>query len=170
MSNHPRIALPVLAFLIGMFSYTFFDPIREFFVKARIEGMWNLDQYPIVQFVRDNIVMPVKNTLWGTAKARRWRRNVDDLGRASFRDRVEAERNVERWLTEYPSTFIVVTGPPGSGKHDLVNRVLKDEKKPALIIDCAEIGKAKSDTARRRPRRPDGLTGPCSRSCRASTG
>ncbi|CAK9783922.1 hypothetical protein CC85DRAFT_287857 [Cutaneotrichosporon oleaginosum] len=146
VSNHPRIALPVLAFLIGMFSYTFFDPIREFFVKARIEGMWNLEQYPTVQFIKDNIVMPVKNTLW-PAKARRWKRNVDDLGRASFRDRVEAERNVERWLTEFPSTFIVVTGPPGSGKHDLVDRVLKDEKKPNLVIDCAEIGKAKSDTA-----------------------
>ncbi len=146
VSNHPRIALPVLAFLIGMFSYTFFDPIREFFVKARIEGMWNLEQYPTVQFIKDNIIMPVKNTLW-PSKGRRWKRNVDDLGRASFRDRVEAERNVERWLTEFPSTFIVVTGPPGSGKHDLVDRALKDEKKPALVIDCAEIGKAKTDTA-----------------------
>ncbi|BEJ12329.1 hypothetical protein CspHIS471_0207890 [Cutaneotrichosporon sp. HIS471] len=146
VSNHPRIALPVLAFLIGMFSYTFFDPIREFFVKARIEGIWNLQQYPMVQFVRDNIVMPVKNTLW-PSRASRWKRNVDDLGRASFRDRVEAERNVEHWLTEFPSTFIVVTGPPGSGKHDLVDRVLKDSKKPSLVIDCGEVGKAKSDSS-----------------------
>lgn len=128
ISAHPRIALPALAFLIGMFSYTFFDPIREFFIKAKIEGMWNLEKYPIVQFVHDNVYLPVKNTIWWR-KSAGWKRNVDDLGRASFRDRVEAERNVERWLSEFPSTFIVVTGPPGSGKHDLVDRVLKEEKK-----------------------------------------
>lgn len=128
VSNHPRIALPLLAFLVGAFSYTFFDPIREFFIKARIEGMWNLGKYPTVQFLHDNIYLPVKNSVW-SKKSSSWRRNVDDLGRASFRDRVEAERNVERWLSEFPSTFIVVTGPPGSGKHDLVDRILKDEKK-----------------------------------------
>jgi len=67
---------------------------------------------------------------------------------------------VERWLSEYPSTFITLTGPPGSGKQNLLNRVLKKEEKyvfviwwrrmvadgrPALVIDCSEIGKAKND-------------------------
>ncbi|GMK54094.1 hypothetical protein CspeluHIS016_0106800 [Cutaneotrichosporon spelunceum] len=146
VSKHPRIALPVLAFLIGMFSYTIFDPIREFFVKARIEGMWNLDQYPVVKLVRDYTVNPIKNTFW-PSRGKKWKRNVDDLGRASFRDRVEAERNVEHWLTEFPSTFIVITGPPGSGKHGLLDHVLKDSKKPNIVIDCAEVGKAKTDAA-----------------------
>lgn len=52
---------------------------------------------------------------------------------------------MERWLSEYPSTFITITGPPGSGKISLLNRVLNKEEKPSLIIDCSDIAKAKND-------------------------
>jgi len=127
MSDHPRIVLPIVAFLLATLSYTFFDPIRSFFVRSHVEGVWNLEQYTVVKFVKETVYNPIAKLL-GTRIARR-RRNVDDLGKASWRDRLEAERNVERWLNEYPSTFIVVTGPPGSGKHDLINRVIQSEKK-----------------------------------------
>ena len=53
----------------------------------------------------------------------------DAIGKDAWQDRVEAERNVERWLAEYPSTFITITGPPGSGKISLVQRVLKKQNK-----------------------------------------
>jgi putative protein kinase ArgK-like GTPase of G3E family len=89
--------------------------------------MFNLEQYSAVKFLRDNVWLPLSKVV-GSRKAKH-RRNVDDLGRASWRDRLEAERNVERWLSEFPSTFVVITGPPGSGKHDLVNRIIQDEKK-----------------------------------------
>ena len=85
----------------------------------------------------------------------------DSVGKDAWQDRVEAEKNLGGWLAEYPSTFITVTGPSGSGKVSLVNRVLLQEKKyvvhptpvfraddrPALVIDCAEIGKSKNDAA-----------------------
>lgn len=51
--------------------------------------------------------------------------NGDAVGKNAWQDRVDAEKSVERWLAEYPSTFITITGPPGSGKASLVNRVLK---------------------------------------------
>jgi hypothetical protein len=127
MSDHPRIVLPVIAFLVATLSYTFFDPIRAFFIRSHVEGMFNLEQYSAVKFLRDNVWLPLSKVV-GSRKAKH-RRNVDDLGRASWRDRLEAERNVERWLSEFPSTFVVITGPPGSGKHDLVNRIIQDEKK-----------------------------------------
>ena len=71
----------------------------------------------------------------------------DALGKDAWKDRVDAEKSVERWLSEYPSTFITITGPSGSGKASLISRVLGKENKPTLIIDCAEIGKAKNDGA-----------------------
>jgi hypothetical protein len=127
MGDHPRIVLPIVAFLLATLSYTFFDPIRSFFVRSRVEGVWNLNQYTIVKLINEKICAPIIE-LFGRHKAKR-KRNIDDLGRASWRDRLEAERDVERWVSEYPSTFVVITGPPGSGKHDLVNRVIMQEKK-----------------------------------------
>jgi putative protein kinase ArgK-like GTPase of G3E family len=53
----------------------------------------------------------------------------DAVGKNAWQDRIEAEKSVERWLSEYPSTFITITGPPGSGKDSLVSRVLKKEDK-----------------------------------------
>jgi putative protein kinase ArgK-like GTPase of G3E family len=53
----------------------------------------------------------------------------DTIGQNAWEDRIEAERTVERWLSEYPSTFITITGPPGSGKVSLVSRVLGKQEK-----------------------------------------
>ena len=51
------------------------------------------------------------------------------MGKNAWKDRVDAEKSVERWLSEYPSTFITITGPPGSGKASLVSRVLSKQAK-----------------------------------------
>jgi hypothetical protein len=53
----------------------------------------------------------------------------ETIGEGAWKDRLEAEKNVERWLAEYPGTFITVQGPPGSGKVSLVTRILKDQSK-----------------------------------------
>jgi ABC-type lipoprotein export system ATPase subunit len=42
---------------------------------------------------------------------------------------MDAEKDVERWLAEYPSTFITITGPSGSGKTSLLARVMKQQNK-----------------------------------------
>ena len=55
--------------------------------------------------------------------------SVTSVGQNAWEDRIAAEKEVDRWLSEYPSTFITVTGPPGSGKVSLVNRVLKKTQK-----------------------------------------
>jgi hypothetical protein len=55
--------------------------------------------------------------------------SVMSVGQNAWEDRIAAEKEVDRWLSEYPSTFITVTGPPGSGKVSLVNRVLKKTQK-----------------------------------------
>ena len=73
--------------------------------------------------------------------------NSSSLGQNAWQDRVEAEKDVETWLSESPSTFITITGPPGSGKASLVTRVLNSEEKASIVIDCAEIYKAKTDGA-----------------------
>ncbi|KAK4684547.1 U4/U6 small nuclear ribonucleoprotein PRP31, partial [Tremellales sp. Uapishka_1] len=145
ISGHPRIALPVIAFLIGTLSYTFFDPIRAFFVRAKVEGVWDLEQYSLIKYLRQRFVLPTSlGFLHGSASSPTGE-TEEMIGKDAWKDRVEAEKDVETWLSEYPSTFITITGPPGSGKTSLASRVLKQQNKPALIIDCAEIAKSKTD-------------------------
>ena len=71
----------------------------------------------------------------------RSRKPVEDpIGKDAWKDRVEAEKSVERWLSEYPSTFITVTGPPGSGKTSLVSRVLQRQNKYVFCDDELIVG------------------------------
>nr|XP_018263526.1 exonuclease [Kwoniella dejecticola CBS 10117]OBR85684.1 exonuclease [Kwoniella dejecticola CBS 10117] len=144
ISAHPRIALPVIAFLIGTLSYTFFDPIRAFFVRSKLEGVWDIEQYSLIKTLRQKFVLPTSFGFLSSSSANTGE-SEEAIGKDAWQDRVEAEKDVERWLSEYPSTFITITGPPGSGKVSLVSRVLKQQAKPALVIDCAEIAKAKND-------------------------
>ncbi|WWC89726.1 uncharacterized protein L201_004651 [Kwoniella dendrophila CBS 6074] len=144
ISAHPRIALPVIAFLIGTLSYTFFDPIRAFFVRSKLEGVWDIEQYSLIKTLRKSFVLPTSFGFLSSSSASTGE-SEEAIGKDAWQDRVEAEKDVERWLSEYPSTFITITGPPGSGKVSLVSRVLKQQQKPALVIDCAEIAKAKND-------------------------
>ncbi|WVF71877.1 hypothetical protein IAT40_006687 [Kwoniella sp. CBS 6097] len=141
ISSHPRLALPVIAFLIGTLSYTFFDPIRAFFVRSKLEGVWDLEQYSLIKMLRQKFVLPTSFGFLGSSGEA----SEDAIGKDAWQDRVQAEKDVERWLSEYPGTFITITGPPGSGKVSLVTRVLKQQQKPHLVIDCAEIAKAKND-------------------------
>ncbi|WWD16211.1 hypothetical protein CI109_100637 [Kwoniella shandongensis] len=144
ISGHPRIALPVIAFLIGTLSYTFFDPIRAFFVRAKVEGVWDLEKYSLIQSLRKRFVLPTSlGFLHGSGSSSE--ESEAAIGKDAWKDRVVAEKDVEHLLSEYPGSFITITGPPGSGKVSLVTRVLKQQDKPALVIDCAEIAKAKND-------------------------
>ncbi|EIW66338.1 hypothetical protein TREMEDRAFT_40986 [Tremella mesenterica DSM 1558] len=141
ISGHPRIALPVIAFLIGTLSYTFFDPIRAFFVRSKLEGVWDLEKYSVIKYLRSKLSLSSLGFRSSPPSL------PDAIGKDAWQDRVEAEKSVQRWLAEYPSTFITITGPSGSGKMSLVTRVLGKAEKPNLVIDCGEIAKGKSDGA-----------------------
>jgi hypothetical protein len=129
ISSHPRIALPVIAFLIGTLSYTFFDPIRAFFVRSKLEGVWDLERYSLIKWVRQKLGLFSSFGFLRSSATGANDGNVEAIGKNAWHDRVEAERSVETWLSEYPSTFITITGPPGSGKVSLVSRVLKRQEK-----------------------------------------
>ncbi|GHJ88128.1 hypothetical protein NliqN6_4530 [Naganishia liquefaciens] len=159
ISTHPRIVIPVAAFLIGTLSYTFFDPIRAFFVKAKVDGYWNIEGYSIVKKLRGLLTSytgysftdsAAKEGVSGVIPAAVFgddEQREEGVGKSAWSEREEAEKQIVGWLGEVPGTFITITGPPGSGKNDLVTRVIADKKKKALIINCSAVAKAKSDAA-----------------------
>jgi hypothetical protein len=109
-----------------------------------LEGTWDIENYSLIKgmssdrpsFEADNTAMrqrfklPKSLSIFHSSSSSGGDTpDADHVGQNAWRDRIDAEKSVERWLSEYPSTFITLTGPPGSGKQNLLSRVLKKEEK-----------------------------------------
>ncbi|BGP44021.1 mitochondrial escape protein 2 [Rhodotorula kratochvilovae] len=139
MTSHPRITIPLLVALLGTISYAIFDPIREVSVMAKVEGTFDADQWAIVRWLK-------KETIGRLAVAFRSAGIEQATATGIEKERAEAKEQLQSWLLDRPDTFIVVTGPQGSGKTALVDEVLADGKN-VLTIDCNQLLKnARSDT------------------------
>jgi hypothetical protein len=136
--NHPRIVIPILAALVAGLTVVIFDPIRTFFVKAHITRSLHIQDNKIYKWIKGYATDIIK-----------WRhRRDDDAGmEAVWDDRKENIEQIKTWLMETADTFIIVQGPRGSGKRELVvDQALKD-KKYKIIIDCKPIQEARGDSA-----------------------
>jgi hypothetical protein len=136
--NHPRIVIPVLAALIAGITVAVFDPIRTFFVKAHITRSLHIQDNKIYKWLVGYATDII-----------RWRhRPDDDAGmEAVWDDRKGNIEQIQTWLMETADTFIIVQGPRGSGKKELVvDQALKDTRHK-LVIDCKPIQEARGDSA-----------------------
>lgn len=138
--NHPRLVIPAIAAFIAAVTVTIFDPIRTFFIKMKIKATLHTEENKFVQWVRYQVSKA--NIYFGQSKP-------DAHGlTAIWEDRQSDIEKLNSWLTESVETFIVIHGPRGSGKRELVlDRTLKNNKYK-LVIDCKQIQEAKGDTAK----------------------
>lgn len=130
MSSHPRIMFPILAFLLGGFTYAIFDPIRQFFIEAKLSGTFDLKHYRAYTWLKQNTVDLLRDD-------RDDKNAGDDI---DWFERRAAKESIQGWLREEPETFITVSGPKGSGKHKLVKASLPKGTK-TLDIDIGDIAK-----------------------------
>lgn len=66
---------------------------------------------------------------------------------AIWDDRKSNIEQIQSWLMETADTFIIVQGPRGSGKRELVvNQALKHVRN-VLVVDCKPIQEARGDSA-----------------------
>ncbi|KAI9671223.1 MAG: mitochondrial escape protein 2 [Caeruleum heppii] len=136
--SHPRLVIPILAAIIATVTVAIFDPIRTFFVKAHIEGSFHLANSRIYR--------------WFVAQATdiftfRKREAEDASRRALWEDRKDEIEQIQTWLMETADTFIVVQGPRGSGKKELVLDQALQGRKDTLVIDCKPIQEARGDSS-----------------------
>ncbi|GMF50661.1 unnamed protein product [[Candida] boidinii] len=61
-------------------------------------------------------------------------------------ERRDLIKNVKLWLEENVNTFIIVSGPRGSGKRSLVEQGVLDKRENVLYIDCENLIKARKET------------------------
>ncbi|KAK2793620.1 mitochondrial escape protein 2 [Onygenales sp. PD_10] len=139
--NHPRIVIPIIAALIAAITVTIFDPIRTFFIKIRIKPPIHLHDNIVWQWLQRQADKANEIILFGR------RRSESNGLKAVWEDRKNDIQLLKSWLLESGGTFIIVHGPRGSGKKELIlDEVLKD-RKSKLVIDCKAIQEANGDSA-----------------------
>ncbi|KAF2196832.1 hypothetical protein GQ43DRAFT_404308 [Delitschia confertaspora ATCC 74209] len=138
LMNHPRIVIPALAAIVAGITVAVFDPIRTFFIKAHIMRTFHLENNRIYSWIKG----------YATDVFTWHKRRDDDAGmEAVWDDRKPNIEQIQTWLMETADTFIVVQGPRGSGKRELVLDQALKNKKNKLIIDCKPIQEARGDSA-----------------------
>ncbi|GAA5900008.1 Yme2p [Sporobolomyces salmoneus] len=139
VASHPKIVLPLVVALLGTISYAVFDPVREFFVQAKVTGTFDADQWRAVKWLKKETLGRLGLTSSG--------RNALEGGMSGIeKEREDAKEDLKNWLKGNPESFITVQGPRGSGKTALVDEVLVDGRN-ILTIDCKKICKAaRTDT------------------------
>ncbi|KAI1655751.1 RNA12 protein-domain-containing protein [Daldinia decipiens] len=138
ISNHPRIVIPVLVALLTGLTVIIFDPIRSFFVKAHVTRRFRISNSKLYRWLRRRTVYILNLK----------REKADQAGlSAVWTHRRDLIHQIQKWLLETAETFIVVQGPRGSGKKELVlDQALKDRSN-VLVIDCKPIVEARGESA-----------------------
>lgn len=115
------------------------DRIRTFFIKARITHSFQISENKVFKWLR------LQATKANDILAFR-RHRIEDHGlKAIWDDRKSDIQQIRAWLLENADTFIVVQGPRGSGKRELVLDQALNDRKLKLVIDCKPIVEARGD-------------------------
>ncbi|CAK7270931.1 mitochondrial escape protein 2 [Sporothrix epigloea] len=156
LTSHPRIVFPILAALIATITVAVFDPIRSFFIRAHVQHSFTLRDSQVwkwvegrtsaaLAFARSSYDAAADNMGIGSGKGHKGasNRNQDAL-MTHRRDLLDALRT---WLLETTETFIVVQGPRGSGKNELVIDQALKGRRDVLVIDCKPIVEARGESS-----------------------
>ncbi|KJR85404.1 mitochondrial escape protein [Sporothrix schenckii 1099-18] len=156
LTSHPRIVIPILAALLATITVAVFDPIRSFFIRAHVQHSFALRDSQLwkwlqgrtsafVAYARNSYDTAADNMGIGNGKSRKGPgTNGQDALMTHRRDLLDALRT---WLLETSETFIVVQGPRGSGKNELVIDQALKGRKDVLVIDCKPIVEARGESA-----------------------
>lgn len=139
--SHPRFVIPALLAFVGTVTVAVFDPIRTFFIKAHITRTFHIKDNRIYKWL---ISQASKATDVLSLK----RHRTEDAGlTAIWEDRKDDIEQIQTWLMESADTFVVIQGPRGSGKKELVLDQALKGRKNTLVIDCKPIEEAKGDSS-----------------------
>lgn len=144
--GHPRIVIPILAALVAGITVAIFDPLRTLSIKAHITRAWHLEDNFVVRWFRqqgEDLINKVRSLGKDCLP--------NDGGmQVVWQDRQNEIEQIQSWLMESADTFIVVQGPRGSGKRELVIEHALQHKREShrvLVVDCKPVQEARGDTA-----------------------
>ncbi|KAJ2783548.1 mitochondrial escape protein 2 [Coemansia interrupta] len=138
IKDHQKFMIPLAAAALIAAIYAVFDPIREFFVENKITGRFDLSKMPLIGSVRKAAV-----------RSMLWRGHGDDSGVlgqeiSAWSGLSEQRERLAAILNEPPESFVVVTGPHGSGKTAVVDQATQG-KQYRIVIDANKLAAQHSD-------------------------
>ncbi|AQZ13493.1 YME2 (YMR302C) [Zygosaccharomyces parabailii] len=139
--NHTKIAIPVVIALLSIFAVLIFEPIREFSIEQKITHRYSLswDNHWIKQVVNfTSSTMSQFKNYWGAEDSSPNHRHL-------WEERIEKVNDLKMWLEENNNTFVVIRGPRGSGKHELVMQHTLHDRENVLYLDCDKFVKSRTD-------------------------
>lgn len=135
LTSHPRIVIPAIAALIAGISVMVFDPIREFFVKLHVQHSLNITESRAYKWFKSQ----TDSLNLGRKKQRH-----DGL-ETVWKHRRDLIEQLQSWLDGGSDTFIVISGPKGSGKKEMVMDQTLGDRRNVLTIDCRPIVEARGE-------------------------
>ncbi|KAK3387428.1 RNA12 protein-domain-containing protein [Podospora didyma] len=136
ITSHPRIIIPLVAAFLAAFTVAVFDPIREFFVKIHVQRTFEFTNSRLYKWFKrqtDDIL------------AFRKRKSEHEGLNALFTHRKDLIDSIQAGLLESVDTFVVVHGPRGSGKRELVLDQVLHGRRDVLILDCKPVVEARGE-------------------------
>ncbi|CCH60492.1 hypothetical protein TBLA_0C07010 [Henningerozyma blattae CBS 6284] len=139
--NHSRISIPVLIALFSILAVLIFEPIREFSIEQKITHKYSISKDNVLVKRLRKFTSSTMSNLRGY-----WRlEDSKSLEKHLWDDRVEKVNDLKMWLEENNNTFVIIRGPRGSGKHELVVRHTLSDRENMLYLDCDKLIKSRTD-------------------------
>ena len=114
--------------------------IRTFFIKVHVTHSYHLSDNAVYKWVTSQLSR--------ASDILSFREHHADTGlNVIYDDRRGDIEQIKTWLMETADTFVVVQGPRGSGKRELVIDQALKGRNNTLIIDCKPIQEARGDGA-----------------------
>ncbi|QLL30225.1 hypothetical protein HG536_0A00420 [Torulaspora globosa] len=139
--NHTRIAIPVMIALLSIIAVLIFEPIREFSIEQKITHRYSIswDNHWLKQIrkLTSSTVSQFRN-YWGSEDTSQSQKHL-------WEERIEKVNDLKMWLEENNNTFVVIRGPRGSGKHELVMQHTLHNRDNVLYLDCDKFIKSRTD-------------------------
>ncbi|KOS22139.1 Mitochondrial escape protein 2 [Escovopsis weberi] len=140
ITSHPRIIIPVVAALLAGLSVIVFDPIRQLFIRVHVQQSLRLSSWKVFRWLRSRA---------GFSLAPKHNLHIQETAHSGsdtvWKHRQESIEQLQSWLDGGSGSFIVVTGPRGSGKREIVMDQALAGRRNVLYVDCKPIIDAGGD-------------------------
>lgn len=163
IADHTKIALPIILALLATFAVLIFDPIRQWFIEYKITHrslenkwfkliyipyrtikLWITDSFNYIDVQIQEVTSGGNNSTEDDTFTELKETNT------FWYERHEKSKQLKLWIMENITSFIIVKGPPGSGKEEFIfDHTLDQDAKlngKILMIHCDELSKARSDS------------------------
>jgi len=130
-THHPKIILPVVVGGFIVLGYYVLDPIRIFFVVNKFTGRYT--------FYKSRRLRRRGRSGWNPAVLVKLLEKTKKNNENKLTEEQEENlQQIESYLKENPETFILINGPTGSGKSELVQELTRDINN-YITIDCEAL-------------------------------